>query len=163
MASLWMSVGTTAFFSIWANIAALLFSSGYTLGKRWTGYNTFVHANVIRYFNGLEVELDGIFWYDVRRYVHLSSMGHVEDEAFGWYREIFPFNNYPTYVNLMSDWYIWWDGVNTWYITEDIGILGKKYWKKTDSISPWGTYGPQGEAKYEVPICGLKKPPPYYD
>lgn len=42
-------------------------------------------------------------------------------------------------------WFIWWDGVDTWNISEVLGVQGDAYWIRT-SPAIEGEYVPQGTA-----------------
>lgn len=43
-------------------------------------------------------------------------------------------------------WFIWWDGVDTWNISEVLGVQGDSFWTRTDPTVD-GDYVPQGTAQ----------------
>jgi len=50
-----------------------------------------------------------------------------------------------SYVRGDSAYYIWWDGVDSWYISLVLGVLGLLRWKRTDPNIE-GDYVPGGTA-----------------
>lgn len=51
----------------------------------------------------------------------------------------------PTYVSSDRKFFLWWDGVNTWFLSDLVGCLDNPYWSRVDPVIR-GAYNPQNGA-----------------
>ena len=49
-------------------------------------------------------------------------------------------------------YYIWWDGVDSWILSVELGVTGTDHWKRTDP-SILGVYGPEGAATGDATVA----------
>lgn len=76
----------------------------------------------------------------------IGKIGELTPPATGNYESNELFNNSPTYVGPLRFCFIWWDGVDSWIINEQVGHTDGPYWKRTGLSIP-GEYAPQNEAE----------------
>ena len=69
----------------------------------------------------------------------------LNPDASGNYIAESGFNDRPTSVGPERKFFIWWDGVDSWIINEQVGHTDNPYWKRTDPIII-GEYDPQDGA-----------------
>ena len=63
----------------------------------------------------------------------------------GCYAQDGEHNLKPLYVKAEGDWYVWWDGAETWKISQQPDESGTTWWALTHA-DPWGEYPPHGLA-----------------
>jgi len=71
--------------------------------------------------------------------------GTIVPDSVGDYRTIGTYEGKGYAKELVSSFYIWWDGVDSWIISAALGVTGTDYHKRTDP-SIVGVYGPEGAA-----------------
>lgn len=67
--------------------------------------------------------------------------GDLDPDATGKYRAESGYGDKPTYVGPGRKFFIWWDGIDSWLINEQVGHLNGPYWKRTDPAID-GVYNP---------------------
>jgi len=75
-----------------------------------------------------------------------SITGTPAPDVTGTYLHTGHHNNEHYYQRPDDAWFIWWDGVDTWNISEALDVQGNDYWTRTDSDIE-GEYVPQGTAQ----------------
>lgn len=67
------------------------------------------------------------------------------------------FNGKAFYKRTIAGFYIWWDGIDTWYISEVLGTPGDGHWTLT-AASPVGVYTPVAPATGDVEVAAGEHP-----
>ncbi|MBA7690671.1 hypothetical protein ES703_99202 [subsurface metagenome] len=65
----------------------------------------------------------------------------LDPDASGNYMAESGYNDKPTYVSPDREFFIWWEGVDSWIINGQVGHLNGPYWKRTDPTIA-GAYDP---------------------
>lgn len=71
--------------------------------------------------------------------------GELIPDVTGTFEPIGLYNDKPSYVNAAGSWLIWWDGIDTWYISTLRGTPGGAHWTRTDPAIQ-GIYSEGGTA-----------------
>lgn len=64
------------------------------------------------------------------------------------------YNDRPTYVGPLRAFFIWWDGIDSWIINEQVGLIESLYWKRTDPAII-GDYAPYDGAAGTATVAAL--------
>lgn len=76
----------------------------------------------------------------------ISVMGTLTPNATCNYEVFNLHNERPCYHRITTeDYFIWWDGIDSWIISSTLGVVGTAYWKRTN-LEMFGTYTQQGTA-----------------
>ncbi|GAH25418.1 unnamed protein product [marine sediment metagenome] len=67
--------------------------------------------------------------YDPRNY---EVTGILVPDVTGTYDPRISYNDKPLYEITTTQWFIWWDGIDTWNISTVPGIQGTNFWTRTD-------------------------------
>lgn len=70
----------------------------------------------------------------------------------GTYNPFGTHNQKKTLKLATGDWYIWWDGTDTWNISTVIGTQGAAYWTRVDPAIE-GAYTEGGTATGEATLA----------
>lgn len=92
------------------------------------------HTNILVQYNPI---LNYSFPYQVT--------GVLDPEAAGNYWVESEYNEKTSYVLEGRTFFLWWDGINSWIISDSIGWKEGPYWKRASTIIT-GAYAPQGGA-----------------
>jgi hypothetical protein len=71
--------------------------------------------------------------------------GTLTPDAAGNYAAESEYKNKFTYVNSGRTYFLWWDGIDSWIISDSVGWKEGAYWSRTDPAII-GEYAPQGGA-----------------
>ncbi|MBA7618975.1 hypothetical protein ES703_26307 [subsurface metagenome] len=85
------------------------------------------------------------FWPELFYKIPYNVAGVLTPDATGNYEADSVYNDELTFVDSERDFFIWWDGIDSWIINEQVGHTDLPYWKRTDP-SITGDYAPQAEA-----------------
>lgn len=75
----------------------------------------------------------------------LYITGTVDPNCTCTYHKYGTFNDKDYYVRNDGEWYIWWDGVDRWYISEILGDSTPPVWSRMDPVAP-GLFTPTAPA-----------------
>jgi hypothetical protein len=92
------------------------------------------HTNILIQYN---TELNFLFSYVVT--------GTLTPDAASMFRAESYYEDKPSYVSKDREWFIWWDNIDSWIISDSVGWKEGPYWSRTDPAII-GTYSPQGGA-----------------
>jgi len=73
-------------------------------------------------------------------------------DATGIYSYYSYYNGKPYFVTAGAGYFIWWDGVDSWIISDRLGIEGTAYWTRTDPDIE-GVYTACGTATGEATVA----------
>lgn len=65
---------------------------------------------------------------------HVTDDGFVIPDCMGNYFEGAIYNGQPWYGRFDSQYYIWWNGADSWYISLTVGIIAPGAWIRTDAV-----------------------------
>jgi hypothetical protein len=71
--------------------------------------------------------------------------GTLTPDAAGSYSSESQHEGAPSYANSLRTFFVWWDGVDSWIVSDEIGNIENPYWKRTDPAIV-GDYTPQNAA-----------------
>jgi hypothetical protein len=71
--------------------------------------------------------------------------GVLDPDAVAYYACFNGYAGRPTYADYYQLYFIWWDGINSWIINQQIGNASGPGWKRT-SLDIAGEYSPYGGA-----------------
>lgn len=71
--------------------------------------------------------------------------GVLNPDATGTYEDDGEHAGKRSYELAGNGWFLWWDGIDTWYISMELGVKGAGYWSHADPNIE-GDYEPKFEA-----------------
>jgi len=71
--------------------------------------------------------------------------GDLTPDVTGDYREVGNFQGKRYYYSPETNWYIWWDGVDKFWLSDELGVLAGPHWRHPCD-EPHGIYTAQGGA-----------------
>lgn len=78
--------------------------------------------------------------------------GTLSPDVTGTYNPVGGYNGKNYYKLSTGDWYLWWDGVDTWTISTVLGTEGAAYWTRVDPAIE-GVYSPGGTATGDATVA----------
>ncbi len=86
--------------------------------------------------------------YDLRSY---EVTGTLDPDTTGTYNPVLSYNDKRCYEITTTQWFLWWDGIDTWNISTIPGIQGTDFWTRTDPDIE-GLYTPGGTATGDATV-----------
>jgi hypothetical protein len=86
-----------------------------------------------------------LFHCDTQEFVKCTISGALSPDSTGEYFLSGVLNSQNYYQLNPVPWYLWWDGISSWFISLFIGVAGDCYWQRTDPDIN-GDYVPEGTA-----------------
>lgn len=80
--------------------------------------------------------------------------GEIDPDAKCNYFESGQLNGKPYYAREDSAWFIWWNGINTWFITTVLGVFGTSWWTRTFVNIDGPYFAAGGAAGFAVVAAG---------
>lgn len=80
--------------------------------------------------------------------------GELTPDSTGTYNLFGRYEGKQTFKLTTGDWYIWWDGTDTWNISTVIGTQGADFWTRTDPAIE-GVYDPGGTAVGDATVAEI--------
>ena len=74
------------------------------------------------------------------------------DATSNYLREPALYNGKESWARETPGYYLWWDGIDTWTISTELGTPGTAYWTRQDP-NPVGLYSPQGTATGDATLA----------
>jgi len=71
--------------------------------------------------------------------------GALTPDVTGDYRPIGLHNGKMSYELEGNGWFIWWNGINTWIISTEVGLEHDDWWERVNALVV-GAYNPLGGA-----------------
>ncbi len=68
--------------------------------------------------------------------------GALAPDSTGYYQDDGLFNGKMSYYLVGNGWFLWWDNVSKWIVSQVKGVLGAAYWGRLAPTIP-GLYTPQ--------------------
>lgn len=108
-------------------------------------------GNRVYKFCKLEDATNIAILYDSRNY---EVTGTLDPDVTGTYNPIVSFNDKRSYEITATQWFLWWDGLDTWNISAAPGVQGADFWTRTDPDIE-GDYDPGGTATGDATVTKL--------
>ena len=80
--------------------------------------------------------------------------GTLSPDVTGTYNPVGTYNLKPSYEIVATDWFIWWDGIDSWIISTVRGTEGTNFWTRTDPAIE-GVYSPTLPATGDATVAEL--------
>jgi len=78
--------------------------------------------------------------------------GTISPDSTGDYDTLGWYNDKGYCKHKTESFYLWWDGIDSWIISAELGVTGANYHKRTDPAIV-GVYTPLGEATGDATVA----------
>jgi len=80
--------------------------------------------------------------------------GTLNPDVTGEYSPIGTYNGKPSYELAGNGWFLWWNGVATWFISSALGFSGEDWWERVDPNIE-GLYTNEGTATGDATVTKI--------